>query len=121
MSCTERVIFAPEVSRELDGEIQCLMKQSGLSAPDLLQSMVILYKRNTMLHEPETIAALQQMETLVKRLDDQYTDNHYIPTTVLLQQTQAELIAVVKKFLNTLSPGDMPAPKPPRVHGLLGY
>jgi len=121
MSCTEKAVFAPEVSLELDGELQRLMKQSGLAAPNLLHCMVTLYKQNMILHEPEAIAALQEMEALVKRLDDQYSDNHYIPTAVLLQQTQAELIAVVKKFLNMLSPGAFPPPKPPRVHGLLGY
>lgn len=120
MSWSEKTVFAPGISPELDEELQSLMKQAGLAAPDLLQCMVTLYKQNIM-HEPEAIAALQQMEALVKRLDDQYPDNHYIPTVVLLQQTQAELIAVVKKFLNTLSPGAFPPPKPPRVHGLLGY
>jgi len=40
MSCTEKAVFAPKVSPELDGELQRLMKQSGLAAPDLLHCMV---------------------------------------------------------------------------------
>jgi|GEM_PF-3500189 len=121
MSSTEKTVFAAEIPLELAGELQRLLEQAKVSAPDLLQRMVTVYKQNAMLHGPETVAALQQMTALVKRLDDQYPGNHYIPTAVLLQKNQAELSAVVKKFLNTLSPGTFPPPKPPKIYGLMGY
>jgi uncharacterized lipoprotein YmbA len=121
MSSTEKMGLAAEIPPELAGELQRLMEQAKVSAPDLLQRMVTVYKQNAMLQSPETSAALQQMTVLVQRLDDQYPDNHYIPTAVLLQKNQAELTAAVKKFLNTLSPGTFPPPKPPKIHGLMGY
>lgn len=121
MDCKNQVVIAPEIERELDGEFRRLMKQYGLSAADLLQSMVALYKQKTMVLEPDSVAALQEMETLVKKFDDQCPDNNYVPVTVLLQQTQAEVIISAKKFLNTLSPGSFPSLKPPKVHGMFGY
>lgn len=121
MSCTAKTVFAAEVPPELAEELQRLMQQAELSAPDLLQRMVTVYKQNAMLQGPETSAALQQMTVLVKRLDGPYPDNHYIPTAVLLQKNQAELTDAVKEFLNTLSPGTFPPPKPPKIYGLMGY
>lgn len=121
MSCTEKTVFAEEIPPELAEELQRLMQQAKLSAPDLLQRMVTVYKQHALLQGPETSAALQQMTVLVQRLDGPYPDNHYIPPAVLLQKNQAELTAAVKKFLNTLSPGAFPPPKPPKIHGLMGY
>jgi len=112
MGCIEKVFFSVEISPELNEDLQRLITQSDLSAEDLLQGMVTLYK------EAEI---LQKMEILIKQMEEQYPDNHFIPTTVLLQQKQVELIATVKKFLNTLTPGTFPPAKQPRVHGLLGY
>lgn len=112
VDCGEKVVFVAEISSELYKELQRLMAQLDLSAPDMLQGMAAVYRES---------ASLQKMEMLIKRFEDQHPDNLYIPTKVLLQQTQDELNSCIKGFLNTLSPGTFPPPKPPKFLGLMGY
>ncbi len=45
MGCIEKIVFTVEISPELNEDLKRLITQSDLSAEDLLQDMVILYKK----------------------------------------------------------------------------
>lgn len=121
MGNDEKVTFAVEISNELNTELQQAIKQSGLSTADALKDMVKCFKNTTLNNDPEINSAISKIAELIKRLEDEYPENGYIPVSVLLQNTHTELIVNVKNLLNKLYPETFAKPQKPKVLGFMGY
>lgn len=117
----EKVIFAVEISKDFNTELQQVIEQSGLSTTDALKDMVKCFTNTTLSDDQVTNEVVQKIAELIKRLEDKYPETGYIPVAVLLQQTQAELIANAKNLLNKLYPETFAKPQKPKALGFIGY
>ena len=121
MGKDEKVIFAVEISKELNTEMQKVFEQSGLSSAAVLEDMVKCFKNTTLSNDPQINETISKIAELIKRLEDKYPENGYIPVSVLLQNTHTELIANVKNLMNKLYPETFAKPQKPKVLGFTGY
>ncbi len=121
MESEEKVTFTVEIGRDLNTELQQVITQSGLSTADTLQELVKCFKSSTINNDPEIKEIISKITELIKRLEDKYPENGYIPVTVLLQNTHTELLTNVKNLLNKLYPESFSKPQKSKILGFSGY